>query len=180
MKSYCFSCQWLLEEEKYFDRLCSREFSFQLWDSERVDLFIIVKPQFTERFHHVFFFPREKKNLYFGVLLWLSWLRIHHCHCSSLGHGCGMGSIPGPGTSTCCKDGQKKKKKKTSSDFPLWLRSIRTPHGVHKDAVSNPGIIWWVKDPALPQAVVRVADAARILHCCGCGLGWQLRLRFDH
>ena len=27
--------------------------------------------------------------------------RIQHCHCSSLGRYCGVGLIPGPGTSTC-------------------------------------------------------------------------------
>ena len=28
------------------------------------------------------------------------WSRIRCCHCRGLGHGCGTGSIPGPGTST--------------------------------------------------------------------------------
>ena len=42
-------------------------------------------------------------------LLWLSGLRIQHCHWSSLGRCCGAGSIPAPGTSTCHGHGQKKK-----------------------------------------------------------------------
>ena len=29
----------------------------------------------------------------------------------------------------------------------------------------------WVKDPALPWAVVWVIDIAQIWHCCGCGVG---------
>ena len=42
---------------------------------------------------------------------WLSRLRSQHSHCSSSGHCFGAGLIPGPGTSTCCRHGQKKKKK---------------------------------------------------------------------
>ena len=44
------------------------------------------------------------------VLLWLSGLRIQLCRCSSLNQCCGMGLIPGLGTSTCCRCGKKKKK----------------------------------------------------------------------
>ena len=52
-----------------------------------------------------------KKNE-LGVPLWCSGLRIQHCHFSGLCGFCGMGSIPGPGTSKCHEHGQKKKKKK--------------------------------------------------------------------
>ena len=34
------------------------------------------------------------------------------------------------------------------------------------------GLAQWVKDPAMPWAVVE--DMIWILHCCGCGEGWQL------
>ena len=44
-----------------------------------------------------------------GVLLWLSGLRIWHCHCSSSGCCCGVGSIPSLGTSPSHRHGQKKK-----------------------------------------------------------------------
>ena len=44
------------------------------------------------------------------VLLWHSMLRSQHCHCSGLGHCFGIGLIPGKGTSTCYRPGQKKKK----------------------------------------------------------------------
>lgn len=45
-----------------------------------------------------------------NVPLWLS--RILQCHCSSLGHYSGTGSMPGPGTSKCRGPRQKKKREK--------------------------------------------------------------------
>ena len=36
----------------------------------------------------------------------------------------------------------------------------------------------WVKDPALPRAVVWVTDVAQIWRCCGSGAGRRLQLRF--
>ena len=37
----------------------------------------------------------------------------------------------------------------------------------------------WVEDLSLPQTAVYVAEAAQILHCRGCGIGWQLQLQFS-
>ena len=50
----------------------------------------------------------------------------------------------------------------------IWLVSMRMqPHSI-------PGLTHWVRDPTLPWALVLVTDTARILPCCGCGVGQQL------
>ena len=57
---------------------------------------------------------------------------------------------------------QKAKKKKKN------LASI------YEVAGSIPGLIQWINDPVLPQAVAWIADTAWIWCCCGCDMGWQL------
>ena len=42
-------------------------------------------------------------------------------------------------------------------------------------AGSIPELVQWVKDLALPRAVVYAADTVQILRCCGCGAGQQLQ-----
>ena len=55
-----------------------------------------------------------------------------------------------------------------------WLKNVTRNQEV---AGSIPGLDQWGKDPALLRAVVQVADAARIPHCCGSGVGQQLQLQ---
>ena len=65
----------------------------------------------------------------------------------------------------------------------LYKKQPRSSH--HGTAETNPirnhevtsliaGLAQSVKDPALPRAVVKVADVAWIWCCCGCGAGQQL------
>ena len=58
--------------------------------------------------------------------------------------------------------------------------SVETnPTRNHEVVGSILGLTPWVKDLALPWAVLQVADVARTPGCCGCGVGQQLQLRFD-
>ena len=42
-----------------------------------------------------------------------------------------------------------------------------------------PGLAQWVRNLALPCAVVQISDVAWIPRCCGCGVGGQLQLLFN-
>ena len=50
---------------------------------------------------------------------------------------------------------------------------------IHEDTDSIPGLHPGVKDPELLQDAVYIPDVVRIPSCCGCGISWQLQLRFN-
>jgi len=50
---------------------------------------------------------------------------------------------------------------------------------IYEDAGSVLGLTQWSKDQVLLRAVVQVADAAGVWHCCGCAIGQRLELQFD-
>ena len=54
-------------------------------------------------------------------------------------------------------------------EFLIWLSGLKAQHRVHEDVGSILGLAQWVKGQVMPQAAVRVTDAAQIWCCCGCG-----------
>ena len=54
---------------------------------------------------------------------------------------------------------------------PIVAQQVKNPTSILEDLCSVPGLAQWVKDPALPQAVMYIADMAWIWCCCGHGVG---------
>ena len=70
-----------------------------------ITISVVTREYRTTNVPHTFL----KECITAGVPWWHNRLRILYCHCSGVCHYCGMGSIPGLGTFTCCRLGWKKK-----------------------------------------------------------------------
>ena len=85
------------------------KFDFPLWSNSI--LFLQIKIQFTR------------------ILWWLRGSRTPHCHCSSTGCCCGVGSVPGLGTFACCGYSQKQTNKQTKQNKkPCSVWPCTSPH----------------------------------------------------
>ena len=76
----------------------------------------------------------------------------------------------------------KRKKKKKNEKWQEFCCSsaVTNPTSIlGEDVGLISGLTQWIRDLVLPWAMMEVTDAAQILHCCGCGVGRQLRFRFD-
>ena len=69
--------------------------------------------------------------------------------------------------------------KKSSEGVPVVTQWLTNPARSHEVAGSIPALAQFVKDPALPWAVVWVTDVAQVPHCCGSGVDQWLQLRLD-
>ena len=55
------------------------------------------------------------------------------------------------------------------SGVAIVAQQVKNSSSIHEDVGSIPGLTQWVKDLALPQAVVYVTDTTQIRCCCGVG-----------
>ena len=78
----------------------------------------------------------------FGVLWWLSGLRIWHCYCYGSGHCWAMGSICASETSRCLGPNQKMKSQYLFHMVVVKMEEARSPS---KCLLSHVPVLFWVR-----------------------------------
>ena len=85
------------------------------------------------------------------------WLRSGVAVALAVAGSCSSDSTPSLGTSTCHRchpEKEKNEKSKVILGVPAMAQWLMNPTRNHEVEGPSPGLAQWVKDPALPQAVV--------------------------
>ena len=112
----------------------------------------------------------KKKKKVFKDPWWSSMLRIQCCHY------CGMGSIPGLGTSACCRHNQK---------INEWINKRSSCYGAtglpasweHSNSGLIPDPTQWIKDPVLLKLRLSSQLGSNLIPGLGtpCAIRWPKR-----
>ena len=111
-----------------------------------------------------------------GVPLWLSRLRIWHCHYFGSDYHCGVASVPGLGTSASHRCGPKKfkKKKKKNTHAPPGFPSLATVNKAPKYTIA------WRRPGKVDRKHVNISKFSLFLLLLSKAENRGLRLKWCH